>query len=44
MAFFKDSEFLNKGEYIKKELEANDLPTFEEIREKIWRYYYGFSQ
>ncbi len=44
MAFFKDSEFLNKGTYIKEELEANGLPTFEDIREKIWLHYYGFTK
>ena len=44
MAFFKDSEFLQKGNYIKEELEANNLPTFEDIREKIWRHYYGFTK
>lgn len=44
MAFFKDSEFLEKGLSIKEELEANGLPTFEDIREKIWYQYYGFTK
>ena len=43
MAFFKDSSFLGNGQYIRKELEENGLPSFDSIEEEIWNRYYGFT-
>lgn len=44
MAFFRDSQFLDKGQFIKDELNKYNLPTFESILDDIWYQYYGFSK
>lgn len=44
MDFFKDAQFLGKGQNIKEELEKYNLPTFESIWDKIWLQYYGFTK
>ena len=44
MDFFKDAQFLGKGQSVKEELEKYGLPTFESIWDKIWLQYYGFSK
>lgn len=44
MAFFKDSQFLGKGQFIKDELNKYKLPTFESILDDIWYQYYGFMK
>ena len=43
MAFFRDSQFLDKGNFVKEELQKYNLPTFESVLDKIWYRYYGFS-
>ena len=44
MAFFRDSQFLDKGQFIKDALNKYNLPTFESILDDIWYQYYGFSK
>ena len=44
MALFEDAYFLGHGSFVRDELNAAGLPTFEDIMEKVQRHYYGFSK
>ena len=40
MAFFRDSQFLDKGQFIKDELNKYNLPTFENVMSEVRDFYY----